>query len=242
MLDGKVVVITGSAQGIGRYVARTFVVAGASVVLADVEPLGKVTNELEEIEGQVLPVLTDVREEVQVHALMEKAMDHFGRIDVLVNNAAVVTHFQWGLPRWPNIRDMEISHWDKVIDTNLRGTFLCTKHALPYIEAQGGGHVVSTMGGGNPEVPGSCAYAVSKDALRTFTRFVAEEERGANVCLVMVVPGTQIATELAPLEARQRMAGPEFVEQRFVLAAQVGMEMSGHVLVLKDGNMVPRET
>ena len=118
MLDGKVAVITGSARGIGRYVARTFVDAGASVVLADIEPLETVTNELTQIEGMVLAVPTDVREEGQVRALMEKAMDRFGRIDVLVNNAAVVTHFQWGLPRWPIIRDMEIGFWDKVIDTH----------------------------------------------------------------------------------------------------------------------------
>ena len=66
MLDGKVAVITGSARGIGRYVARTFVEAGASVVLADVEPLGTVTEELTALEGQVLAVPTDVREESQV--------------------------------------------------------------------------------------------------------------------------------------------------------------------------------
>jgi NAD(P)-dependent dehydrogenase (short-subunit alcohol dehydrogenase family) len=107
MLDGKVAVITGSARGIGRYVARTFVEAGASVVLADVESLARVTDELTAIEGQVLAVPTNVREESEVRELMAQAVERFGRIDVLVNNAAVVTHFQWGLPRWPAIKDME---------------------------------------------------------------------------------------------------------------------------------------
>jgi len=241
MLDGKVVVITGSARGIGRYVARTLVEAGASVVLADVEPLGTVTEELTAIEGKVLAVPTDVREESQVSELMARAVDRFGGIDVLVNNAAIVTHFQWGLPTWPAIKDMESSFWDKVMGTNLRGTFLCTKYALPHIEARGGGHVVSTMGGGNPEVVGSAAYAVSKDAIRTFTKFVAEEERAHGICVVMISPGTQIATEFAPDEARARMAGPEFVAERFVLAAQAPMELSGELLELQDGKLTPRE-
>ncbi len=240
MLDGKVAVITGSARGIGRYVARTFVEAGASVVLADVEPLGTVTEELTGIEGRVLAVPTDVRDETQVRDLMTQAVERFGRIDVLVNNAAVVTHFQWGLPRWPAIKDMDSSFWDKVIETNLRGTFLCTKYAIPHMETQGSGHILSTMGGGNPAVPGSCAYAVSKDAIKTFTRFVAEEEREHRICVVMVTPGTQIATEEAPDEARARMAGPEYVGERFVLAAQAPMALSGEVLDLHDGELAIR--
>lgn len=240
MLEGQVAVITGSAQGIGRYVARTFVEAGASVVLADIEPLDAVVSDLTAIKGKVLPVPTNVRDEAQVQALMDRAMDRFGRIDVLVNNAAVVTHFQWGLPRWPVVRDMEPEFWDKVIGTNLRGTFLCTKYALPYMEARGAGHVVSTMGGGSTQVPGSCAYAVSKDAIKTFTKFVAEEERPHGICVVMISPGTQIATELAPDEARQRMAGPEFVGQRFVMAAEASMELSGEVLEFHDGELRSR--
>jgi 2-deoxy-D-gluconate 3-dehydrogenase len=240
MLEGKVAVITGSARGIGRYVARTFVEAGALLVVADVEPLDTVVSELTAIEGQVLAVQTNVREESEVRALMDQTIERFGRIDVLVNNAAVVTHFQWGVPRWPVVRDMDPEFWDKVIGTNLRGTFLCTKYALPHMEAQGSGHVVSTMGGGSTQVPGSCAYAVSKDAIKTFTRFVAEEERPHGVCVVMISPGTQIATELAPEEARTRMAGPEFVGQRFVMAAEASMELSGEVLELHDGVLIPR--
>ena len=135
---------------------------------------------------------------------------------------------------------MEPEFWDKVIGTNLRGTFLCTKYALPYMEARSAGHVVSTMGGGSTQVPGSCAYAVSKDAIKTFTKFVAEEERPHGICVVMISPGTQIATEFAPDEARQRMAGPEFVGQRFVMAAEASMELSGEILELADGQLRPR--
>jgi 3-oxoacyl-[acyl-carrier protein] reductase len=240
MMQGQVVLITGSGRGIGRFVTKTFGQAGAKVAIADVVPLDNVTRELKEIGAEVLPVPTDVQDEGAVRSLVEQTVAHFGRIDVLVNNAAVVTHFLWGIPTWPRIRDMEKSFWDKVMNTNLGGVFLCSKYVLPQMEAQRSGHIVNTTGGGNPETFGSLAYAVSKDAIRTFTRFIAEEERAFNVCVVAIAPGTQIATEEAPEEARRRMAGPEFVGNRFVLAAQAGMELSGHELQLKDGRLVVR--
>ena len=240
MMDGKVAVITGSGKGIGRYVAKTFADAGAHVVVADIVPLDTVERELHERGAQTLAVPTDVRSEEQVQSLVNAAMEKFGRIDVLVNNAAIVTHFLWGLPRWSRVRDMEKAFWDNVIGTNLGGTFLCTKYVLPHMEAQGSGHVVSTMGGANPATFGGSPYGVSKDAIRSFTRFVAEEEREFNICVVAVTPGTQIATEEAPPEARERMAGPEFVGDRFVRAAQASMDLSGHLLEIKDGELAIR--
>ena len=240
MMDGKVAVITGSGKGIGRYVAKTFADAGAHVVVADIVPLDTVERELHERGARTLAVPTDVRSEEQVQSLVNAAMEQFGRIDVLVNNAAIVTHFLWGLPRWPRVRDMDKAFWDNVIGTNLGGTFLCTKYVLPHMEAQGSGHVVSTMGGANPAAFGGSPYGVSKDAIRSFTRFVAEEEREFNICVVAIAPGTQIATEEAPPEARERMAGPEFVGDRFVRAAQASMDLSGHLLEIKDGELAIR--
>lgn len=239
MLEGKVVIVTGSAGGIGRHVAKTFAQERASVVVADVKPLNTVSGELEELEVEHLAIHADVREESVVRDMVEQVLARFGRIDVLVNNAAIVPHFQWGLPLWPRIRDMDQDFWQRVIQTNLGGTFLCTKHVLPTMEAQRSGHVVSTLGGSSRI--GGCAYAVSKDAIRTFTRFVAEEERAFDVRVVSISPGAQIATEEAPEEARARMPGPDFVGNRFVLAAQVGMDLSGKALSLVDGKLVGRE-
>ena len=112
------------------------------------------------------------------------------------------------------------------------GMFLCTKHVLPHMEAQRSGHVVNTMGGG------LSTYGVSKSAIPAFTRLVAEEEKDFNICVVTINPGTQIATEDAPAEARARMPGPEFVGNRFVLAAQAPMERSGQWLTLEDGKLI----
>lgn len=229
-LDGKVAVITGSAKGIGRMVAGAYAREGAKVVLADVdESRLKVTAD--EIGSSALAVVTDVTDEESVRQCMARAAQHFGGIDILVNDAGIVPHFQWGVPKWPRVRDMENSFWERVQGVNLGGTFRCTKHALPYIEQRGGGHVISLHGGGGER---SVAYTTTKEAIRVFTRYVAVEERPANVCLVCVSPGSAIATEDAPDDARQRLPGPETLEPLFLLAAQAPMDLSGKTVRLKD--------
>lgn len=232
MADEQVVVVTGSAKGIGRHIAKTFAYERAKVVLVDTAPLDNSFRELQELGTDVLAVNANVRDEEAVRAAMERAATQFGRIDVLVNNAAIVTHFYWA-PLWPRIRDMEKSFWDLVIDTNLGGTFLCCKHVLPYMEARRCGHIIN-LGQPGEFRPGACAYTVSKWAILHFTKLLAEEEREFNVCVVSMQPGPAMATEEAPLEVRQRMPGPEVVGNRYVLAAQAGMELTGHLIVARD--------
>ncbi len=237
MLRGKVAIITGGARGIGRYIAQGFAGEGARVAIADVDAarLDQTAAELRATGREVLAVPTDVRDEDAVRGLMARVADHFGQIDVLVNNAAIVPHLNWGGPGWPLIRDMDRAFWDRVIETNLGGAFLCTKHVLPYLEARRTGHIINLHGGGNR--PGACAYVVTKDALVAFTRMVAEEVRPAGVCVVILSPGAAIATEDAPEEARQRMPGPEFAGNRFLLAAEAPLALSGHLLRLRDGRL-----
>jgi NAD(P)-dependent dehydrogenase (short-subunit alcohol dehydrogenase family) len=238
-LQGRVVVVTGGAMGIGRYIAHGFARAGAHCAIADVadEDLASVARELDAMGTQQLCGHVDVRDETAVRDFMARVADRFGRIDVLVNDAAIVPHFQWGGPRWPALRDLDAAFWSRVIDTNLGGTFLCTKYVLPYMEHQREGHVITLHGGGRGT--GACAYVVSKDAIRTFTRFAAEEEREHGVCVVCLSPGGAIATEKAPEEARRRMPGPDLAGDRFLLAAEAPMSLSGELLDLQDGRLVP---
>lgn len=236
MLEGKVIIITGSAGGIGRYVAKTFAEEHAKVVVCDIKPLDNVSADLEALEADYFAVPTDVRDEKSVRNLMDSVMNRYGRIDVLHNNAAIVTHFQWGGPMWPRIGELDPSFWEKVIQTNLGGTFMCTRFVLPHMETQRSGHIINTMGGS--QAIGGAPYAVSKDAIRSFTRHVANEEREFNVCVVCMGPNppgiTGIATEDAPEEARARMRNVEVVGNRYVLAAQAPMELTGENLDVKD--------
>lgn len=237
-MQGKIAVVTGGARGIGRYIAGTLLDAGACVALADLdgERLTSTATELQARGGDCLAVPTDVRDEASVQALMATVQQHFGQIDVLVNNAAIVPHFMWGNPTWPRVRDQDKAFWDRVIDTNLGGAFLCSKHVLPYMEARGSGHIVNLHGGGASI--GACAYGVTKDALRTFTRYLADEEREFGVCVVIAAITVAIATEDAPAEARQRMPAPSVLGQLFVLAADADMALSGHLVGIRDERLV----
>lgn len=240
-LEGKVVIVTGGGMGIGRYVALGCAKRGAQVAIADYddEALAAVEAELRELTSAVVAKRTDVREEDDVSALMSQVASSFGKIDYLVNNAAIVPHFQWGGPRWPAAKNLDFSFWSNVVATNLHGTFLCCKHVVPYMERERSGHIVNMHGGGALTPPGAMAYVVTKEAGVTLTRFLAEEVRECNICVMSLSPGGAIATERAPAEARARMPSPESAGDRFFIAADAGMELSGHLVDFVDGQLVP---
>ena len=263
----KVVIITGGAQGVGRYVARTFAEEGARIAVADIAPMDTIIKEVEERGAEILPIKTDVTDEASVKSMVETVYRRWGRIDVLINDAGIVTHFAVGGPRWPGIRDMPREFFQKVIDTNLVGTFLCTKHVIPYMESLQEGHIINFGQGslterplsvespGHPPNVGSCIYAVSKIAIRAFTRGVAEEEQRFNICIMSMGPGTDgsggpligpgltragIITDDSPAWAHEAGLSKrvETVGNRYVLAAEAGMELSGHQVVVTDGKVV----
>ena len=237
MLESEVVVVTGAAMGIGRHIANSFAHGGAKLALVDIAPLESVSIELREMGVEVLALSADVADEEQVKATIDQVLSEYGSIDVLVNNAGIVPHFAWGLPKWPRISEMDRDFWDRVIGTNLGGTFLCTKHVLPHMEARRSGHVINLHGGGGVGSTAT-AYVVTKDAIRTFTRYVAGEVKESNVCVVAIAPRGAIATENAPEEARRSLPSPESLQNAFVLAAQAPMELSGETLQLQEGELV----
>jgi NAD(P)-dependent dehydrogenase (short-subunit alcohol dehydrogenase family) len=239
MLAGKVVVVTGGGKGIGRHAAKTFAENKAKVIVADFDQarLKRTADELGHM-TEALGIRVDVRNEEDVRKMVAQVLDRFGQIDVLLNNAAIVPHFAWNIPRWPLISEMPKEFWDRVIQTNLNGTFLCTKHVIPHMVRRKSGHIINLYGGGGLKPGGACAYMVTKDGLRTFTRYVAEEVRDSNICVVIFSPRVPIATEGAPEEALQRLPGPEVLGQAFVLAAELPMEKSGQCFAHENGKLV----
>jgi NAD(P)-dependent dehydrogenase (short-subunit alcohol dehydrogenase family) len=244
MVKDKVVIVTGGGKGLGRYIAGTFVEAEAKVVIAEIDAaaLETAVEELKTRSEAVLGVQTDVRDEEQVSRLVAQVIERFGRVDVLVNNAAIVTHSHvwpstaWTKP-WPLIRDMPLEFWHKVIETNITGTYLCSKHVIPHMENQGSGHIITFPGGGSAQKLGVLAYSLTKQAVTVFARFLAEEVRASNICVLAVSPGATIATEDAPEEVKASYPGPEVIGNRYVLAADAPMALSGHSVRLVDGRL-----
>lgn len=244
MLENKVVVITGSGQGIGKHAAKTFAQEKAKVVIADFnDDLARKTAAEIGRKTETLALHTDVRNEDSVKAMVDEVINRFGQIDVMMNNAAIVPHFAWNIPRWPLIADMPVEFWDRVVHTNLYGTFFGTKHVIPHMAKRKSGHIINLYGGG-VRPGGAATYMVTKDGIRTFTRYVAEEVRDSNICVVTFSPRVPIATETAPEEALKRLPGPEILGQGFVLAAQLPMDQSGKCFAYENGKLVgevPRE-
>lgn len=238
-MENKVVIITGSGQGIGKHAATTFAREKAKVVIADFNAglakktaadLGRLT--------ETLAIETDVRDEASVKSLVDQVIARFGQIDVMINNAAIVPHFAWNIPRWPLFADMPLEFWDRVIKTNLYGTFLGTKHVIPHMTKRKSGHIINLYGGGGVRPGGAGTYVLTKDGIRTFTRYVAEEVRDANICVVTFSPGVPIATETAPEEALKRLPGPEVLGNGFVLCAQLPIDQSGKCFAHDNGRLV----
>jgi NAD(P)-dependent dehydrogenase (short-subunit alcohol dehydrogenase family) len=240
-LEGKSVVVTGGAGGLGRYIALGCAQRGAHVTIGDVNDamLTRTESEIAAIGNGVLALHCDVREEEDAKALMDGAASHFGTIDYLVNNAGIAPQARWK-PRWSPVREMEYDFWKNIFDTNAFGAFLCAKHAIPYMERQRSGHIVNVHSGlGGLVPPVSAAYVMSKNVLVIFTRFLAEQEREFGICVMAIGPGGGYATETAPEEIRAVMPGPEISGDRYFLAADAGMELSGRVVDVADGVLVP---
>jgi NAD(P)-dependent dehydrogenase (short-subunit alcohol dehydrogenase family) len=240
MLNGQVAVITGSAKGLGRHIARWYGAEGAKVAISgrDESKLAQTLKELKAAGVDAIAIPCDVRDETQVQRLMDEAANHFGGLDILVNNAAIVPHFRWGLPVWPGVRDMPQADWNNIMSTILGGTFLATKHALPYLERRGGGHVINIYGWGNLR---SHVHVIAKEAVGVFTLYAAEEERKRNICIVCVGPNGAFASDDAPDFLKKDLPSAETSKQLFLRAAEAGMDLSGLMLELRDGALSQRD-
>ncbi|MBY0400553.1 SDR family oxidoreductase [Myxococcota bacterium] len=189
-LEGKVAVVTGGASGIGRATVLRMAAEGARVVVADLNGVGAdgLAAEVRAGGGEAIAVRTDVGEEADIARMITAALDAFGRIDVLHNNAAVTSPEL--LAGDGAIEDLDTELWDQTMRINLRGPMLGVKHALPHMLAQGRGSIVntsSTAGFVGDGVYG--AYGSSKGGLNAFTAYVATMYGKRGIRCNAVAPG-----------------------------------------------------
>jgi 3-oxoacyl-[acyl-carrier protein] reductase len=200
LVQGKVALVTGASRGIGRAVALRLAAEGASVVVTATsqEAAQKTADEIIAAGGKALAVKVDVTAADEVAALMARTVEAFGRLDVLVNNA--------GITRDGLLMRMKESDWQAVIDTNLRGTFLCTREASKLMTKARFGRIIniSSVVGlmGNA---GQANYCASKAGIDGLTRAVAKELARRNVTVNSVAPGfiETDMTEALPEKTRE---------------------------------------
>jgi NAD(P)-dependent dehydrogenase (short-subunit alcohol dehydrogenase family) len=168
---GKLAFITGAASGIGRATATAiaFAAEGARVAILDrtEDALRDTANAAREKGSEVLVIACDVSQPEQVQAAVEKVVAMFGRLDIAFNNAGVEN-------KAAPVAEIELDEWDRILDINLRGTFVCMKHELAQMVRQGGGVIVNTSSGaGIRGVAGGASYAASKHAIIGLTKSAA---------------------------------------------------------------------
>jgi NAD(P)-dependent dehydrogenase (short-subunit alcohol dehydrogenase family) len=191
-LAGKVAVVTGAGRGQGEGVARLFAAEGAAVAILDVlDGAGEdVACDIRATGGAARFMRCDVSSEDEVARAIDETVNGFGGLDILYNNAAVITYSR-------RLADLPTAEWDRTMAINLRGPFLCAKHALPHLVARGGGAIVnvSSHGAFQASPIGIADYGVSKGALVTLTYYLASEFGAEGVRANCIAPGP-IPTEL----------------------------------------------
>ena len=186
-LRGKIAIVTGGAKGIGAHYSRALAAHGARVMISDIEDGTTLAADIIQQHGPdaAASSVTDVSDETAVKMLVERTVEHFGRIDILVNNAALYAKLH---PR--NYDDWDIATWDRVMAINVRGPWLMARHVAPVMIAQKSGKIVNIASGAPYKgVPRMLPYVTSKGAIIAFTRALSRELGEHGIAVNSLSPG-----------------------------------------------------
>ena len=189
-IEGKVVVITGASSGLGEATARHLSAQGASVVLGArrVERVLSLAKELAGNGAKALAIATDVTHCDQVKGLVDAAVQAYGRVDVMINNAGLMPHSP--------LERLKIDDWDRTIDVNIKGVLYGIAAVLPYMKQQQSGHIINVSSvAGHKVSPGGAVYAATKHAVRALSEGLRLEVKPYNIRTTVISPGA-VATEL----------------------------------------------
>src|SRR5436853_4010908 len=248
---GKVAFVTGAANGIGRAAALAFAREKASVVAADVSEQGnqETVRLIEEQGGRALAVRCDVSRAEDVKAALAKTVEAFGRLDFAFNNAGIE-------PRKPApTADYDEQEWNRILDINLRGIFLCMKHEIPLILKHGGGGAIvnTSSGAGIIGIKGSPAYTAAKHGVIGLTKAAALDYAAQNIRINAVCPGyidtpmmgrftggtPEGRAKVIAEEPVGRMGKPEEIAAAVLwLCSDAAAFMVGHAMVIDGGQTI----
>jgi len=251
-LDGRVAIVTGAAYGeraaLGAVYAKALAEAGASVVLSDTKECEPVVEDIHATGGKALGLTTDVTDEAQIQEMVARSISEFGRVDILVNNAAIGSN----IPPVP-VTEMTIETWDELMAVNLRGPFLCVKAIVPQMQKQGYGKIINigstTMMSG---LINRLHYTTAKGGILAMTRSLATELGPDGIRVNNVAYGLVTSRlnedELNNSDRGQKMLNARALRQHvraedltgtlIFLAASDSDHMTGQTLVVDGGQIL----
>jgi 3-oxoacyl-[acyl-carrier protein] reductase len=250
-LQNQVTIITGAAHGIGRAYARRFAEEGAHVVIADIEASAgeAAAKSLSDAGLSAWSRDTDVRDFASVTGLMIETVDKFGRIDVLLNNAAIyVTQQLWKGP----VEELALDEWDRVMEVNLKGVFLCSKAVIPIMKRQRSGKIINIASGtffsGSGNMP---HYTTAKGGVVALTRVMARQLGDWGINVNCMTPGSTMSEENVTDDVLARREGSvgkrcfkrvetpnDIVGTALFLASRDSDFITGQLLVVEGGGVM----
>jgi len=231
MLAGRTAIVTGGAKGIGRHYSFALAGEGARVMIADIADGAEVAREISAKYGanSVTSMIADVSDESSVKRLVSATMERFGKIEVLVNNAALFAPLQE-----TKCTEIDVELWDKVMAVNLRGAFLMMKHVVPHMQAQGYGKIIN-IGSGTAfrGIPWMLHYVTSKGGIMAFTRALARELGEAGIRVNTLAPGfTMSDTVVAENPGHVQTARERAVQSRSLKRDETPQDLLGALVFL----------
>src|ERR1039457_2560312 len=239
ILEGETAIVTGAGRGLGRAISLVLARAGATVAVASrsADEIERTRREIEGAGGKALAIATDVTSKTAVEALVERTRETTGRLDIVVNNAGVFV--------WKALANLEEGEWDRILDTNLKASYLLVRAALPALVASGHGRIlnVSSIHGtvGDANVAPHCA---AKVRLRGLTTPLAAELRGVGVTVNALCPGStdnksrelSSRPHVAPL--KEKLDAHDVAAAALFLVSPAAATISGAVLDVWGGTTV----
>jgi NADP-dependent 3-hydroxy acid dehydrogenase YdfG len=189
-IDGKVIVITGASSGLGEAAARLLGAQGARLVLGArrIDRIQALADELQAKGIQARAIATDVTQCDQVRHLVDSAVEAFGRIDVMINNAGLMPHSP--------LERIKVEDWDRMVDVNIKGVLYGIAAALPHMKRQMSGHIINVSSvAGHKVGPNGAVYSATKTAVRVLSEGLRQEVKPWNIRTTVISPGA-VATEL----------------------------------------------
>src|SRR5215467_13642004 len=230
-LDGRVALVTGGAKGIGRHYSLGLAREGARVMIADIADGGELAAEIAKAHGanSVTSETVDVSDEGSVKRLVAATIARFGRIDILVNNAALFAPLQ----EQP-FAEIDVALWDRVMAINVRGMFLMAKHVAPHMIAQRYGKIIN-IGSGTAArgIPHMLHYVTSKGAVTSFTRALSRELGTHNICVNTLAPGFTVSDSVVELNpGHLKSAREPAIARRALKRDEVPEDLVGTLIFL----------